>query len=942
MATPLARLEGKYEILDKIREGGMGAVYKVRHRLLEEVRVVKVMRPHLAGDEILRARFLREAKVAIKLRHPNLAQIYDFTMDDSGYAYLVMEFIDGLNLQDVIKVFERPGLDLVLEISRQSLEALGYLHRKRIIHRDVSPDNLLVTRDDEGALQVKLIDLGIAKVRGGDENLTSAGTFVGKVRYSSPEHFQTKGGSEVSAASDLYSFGVVLYEMLTGAYPIKGESVASLISGHLVHPPLDFETSDPDGRVPGALRAVVLKALAKAPENRHSSAAAFSKALQPWLEKHPLDEAALQTIFDLPTITTHKIRTVKPGSTQSRMDRTFGLSMTPPPGEISDSEDELETPGTMETETPAEARPKGAEASYQAQVKALLVGAAKLAEADHFEEARLQLASVLEIDPENVEAREILQAIDAADVDLQNRRQEAAEGVRILVRAESFEQASAQLGKALKEMGRCQLFDQLSAEIDDARAAYEQRQKEVREVLKKAGKLMAKESYEEAVPLLRQSLDLEPGNREMIAALEEAEKGLEKLLDARRREKETSDAVATITDHIEQRDIDEAEHALKLARKLYGPEDIFSDLAERVDELRTALRLEEVKGRCDQARREIAKNAFSTAIEILENALHLMPEEKEPTALMEEAREGLRREEEARKRRHAIEARISAIERLISAERLQSALRLVDTTIEELGDFDASEELRGKIEDSIASNDADFERAAELIETALDQAGGAAFAEAGDTLDEVRKIRPDHPQIELLVEEAEAEMHRRIEARRRQMTIDKVVDSVQHQLDEGNADEAKRELAVAKRLYGDADTLDELGATIEAHEREAKRKEIGKLLKSARRKKRAFEDVLADLEALLTIDPHCEEAHRLLARARTGAARAEDERLEKECEDTLTTIDQLIADGEPEQALEKLDAVVRKVGGFRAARVLREKLRTTIQRRGAAHPRGLP
>ncbi len=130
MATPFERLEGKYEILEKIREGGMGSVYKVRHRLLDEIRVVKVMRPHLANDEVLRARFLREAKVAIRLHHPNLAQIYDFTIDDNGYAYLVMEFIDGLNLQDVMKILRKPSVGLALEVADQSLDALGYLHKK--------------------------------------------------------------------------------------------------------------------------------------------------------------------------------------------------------------------------------------------------------------------------------------------------------------------------------------------------------------------------------------------------------------------------------------------------------------------------------------------------------------------------------------------------------------------------------------------------------------------------------------------------------------------------------------------------------------------------------------------------------------------------------------------------------------------------------------------
>ncbi len=117
MATPLEQLEGKYELLEKIREGGMGSVYKVRHELLDEVRVIKVMRPQLADDENLKMRFLREAKMAIRLRHPNLAQIYDFTMDENGYAYLVMEYIDGLDLQEIIKVLGKPSPGLVLKHS---------------------------------------------------------------------------------------------------------------------------------------------------------------------------------------------------------------------------------------------------------------------------------------------------------------------------------------------------------------------------------------------------------------------------------------------------------------------------------------------------------------------------------------------------------------------------------------------------------------------------------------------------------------------------------------------------------------------------------------------------------------------------------------------------------------------------------------------------------
>ncbi|HEV7519168.1 MAG TPA: serine/threonine-protein kinase, partial [Thermoanaerobaculia bacterium] len=198
-ADPLQRIEGKYEILSKLKEGGMGAIYKVRHRLLDEVRVVKLMRPQLLENADLQARFVREARFAIKLRHPNVAQIYDFTVDEEdGTAFIVMEFIDGLTLEEVLAAHGPPPLGLTLEIAQQSLRALGYLHGKGFIHRDISPDNLILTAGADGEPLVKLIDLGIAKaVEAGGQGLTQTGTFLGKVRYASPEQFGTEDANRV-------------------------------------------------------------------------------------------------------------------------------------------------------------------------------------------------------------------------------------------------------------------------------------------------------------------------------------------------------------------------------------------------------------------------------------------------------------------------------------------------------------------------------------------------------------------------------------------------------------------------------------------------------------------------------------------------------------------------------------------------------------------------
>jgi serine/threonine-protein kinase len=276
MKLPSDAIEGKYEILGKLREGGMGAVYRVRHRLLEEIRVIKVIQPHLGVGREVSDRFLREARMAIQLRHPNIAQLHDFSLDGDGKAWIVMEYIDGLTLEDVLQTTGPPPLGLGLEVAQQSLRAVGYLHRKGFLHRDISPDNLMLTRGfDDGPL-VKLIDLGIARVLTGDQRLTSAGLFLGKPRYASPEQFgggeagvgganeapETPETPEIDARSDLYSFGVVLYELLTGVCPIAGKDPAVLMAGHLFRPPIDFATSDPQGKLPQDLRQVLLQALA--------------------------------------------------------------------------------------------------------------------------------------------------------------------------------------------------------------------------------------------------------------------------------------------------------------------------------------------------------------------------------------------------------------------------------------------------------------------------------------------------------------------------------------------------------------------------------------------------------------------------------------------------------------------------------------------------------
>jgi len=339
MTLPLQHLlQGKYEILEKIGEGGIGSIYKVRHRLLDEIRVIKVLRPQAATKEDLQKRFLHEARMAIRLKHPNIALLYDFAITEEGTAYIVMEYIDGVTLDAMSRASGPPSIDLAIEISRQALAALSYLHAQRFVHRDVSPDNLMLTKTFEGDPLVKLIDLGIAKNLEGELGLTATGMFLGKVRYSSPEQFSTEGGgADLDHRSDIYSFGVLLYELLTGEYPFSGTTFSEVAGGHLFQAPRAFDQTDPEGKVPEGLRRIVLQALEKKPDKRFSSTEEFSRHLDEFRDPQRSFQDEWDRCVEVTTVSIAKMKPFKkPGSTQNRLDRDFGLVTTPSPRPLSE------------------------------------------------------------------------------------------------------------------------------------------------------------------------------------------------------------------------------------------------------------------------------------------------------------------------------------------------------------------------------------------------------------------------------------------------------------------------------------------------------------------------------------------------------------------------------------------------------------------------------
>jgi serine/threonine-protein kinase len=254
---------GRYELQRRLARGGMADVFLARDRLLDRPVAIKVLFPDLAADPAFVERFRREAQAAANLNHPNIVSIFDWGQQDDTY-FIVMEFIDGRSLADVIRNEGILGADRAADVASDVASALGFAHRSGVIHRDIKPGNVLIT--SEG--QVKVADFGIATVLSDtNTDLTRAGTVMGTATYFSPEQAQ---GRSVDARSDLYSLGAVLFEMVTGRPPFKADTPLAVAIKHVQEAP-------PSPRALGAnmaesLEAITLKLLAKSPDNRYPTA----------------------------------------------------------------------------------------------------------------------------------------------------------------------------------------------------------------------------------------------------------------------------------------------------------------------------------------------------------------------------------------------------------------------------------------------------------------------------------------------------------------------------------------------------------------------------------------------------------------------------------------------------------------------------------------------
>jgi len=338
---PGVLIRGKYRILARLGKGGMGIVYKAQHIFLEEFRALKVMFPHLAQDPKFRHRFLREGKEGRKLRNnPHIVAIEDQEQAEDGSLYLAMEYVDGVTLRELLRSARGPlPLPRALNIAKGIAEGLQAAHVLGIVHRDIKPDNVLMARDSEGNDLAKVADFGIMSLCEGSTVMGTRPLLTAP--YASPEQWQAQPGSKPDPRTDLYALGITMYEMLTGRLPFRADNPVQWMHAHLTQTPPPPSEFNPELQANPAIDALVMKLLAKDPNDRQPDAQAFLRELSmaqsgmQWTPRMPHQS------MDTATPTTVGRRTPVSGSgfssTPAPVTPASGESRTPTSGEKSDA-----------------------------------------------------------------------------------------------------------------------------------------------------------------------------------------------------------------------------------------------------------------------------------------------------------------------------------------------------------------------------------------------------------------------------------------------------------------------------------------------------------------------------------------------------------------------------------------------------------------------------
>jgi len=268
-------LDKRYRIIDRIGEGGMGKVYKAQHIILDKPFAIKVLNPELAQREDSIKRFINEARLTSKIGHPNIIEVTDFGKTPGGSFYFVMEYVSGKTLFDLLNSKKTIPIKETIEIITQCADALYAAHQAGIVHRDLKPDNIMLVVKGDGSYFAKILDFGISKIIGeASTRLTSSGVIIGTPEYMSPEQASQENTDH---RTDIYSLGVIMYQMLTGSLPFYSTNPLNLLMMHKTKSPKPMKSFNPN--IPTALENICMKCLSKNPQDRYQDMRELMNAL---------------------------------------------------------------------------------------------------------------------------------------------------------------------------------------------------------------------------------------------------------------------------------------------------------------------------------------------------------------------------------------------------------------------------------------------------------------------------------------------------------------------------------------------------------------------------------------------------------------------------------------------------------------------------------------
>src|SRR5579885_3208896 len=275
------QFSSRYELNHKLGAGGMGVVYKGYDKVLSKQVAVKLLLPSLKKEAAIR--FQKEARAAAKLDHLNILKVLDFGQTETGELYLIMDFIEGESLSDLIKRQGPLDVNLAVDIFLQLSSGLEHAHRNSVLHRDVKPSNVMLVKSPGGGYICKIVDFGLAKLDSEEQKLTATGARIGSPMYMSPEQAR---GEEVDLRSDIYSLGCLMYMTLKGKPPFLGDSYMETIAMQIEQPAPKLNDGLSSQRFPTALEEIVDKTLQKEPTKRFQSMEELRQALQEFSEHH--------------------------------------------------------------------------------------------------------------------------------------------------------------------------------------------------------------------------------------------------------------------------------------------------------------------------------------------------------------------------------------------------------------------------------------------------------------------------------------------------------------------------------------------------------------------------------------------------------------------------------------------------------------------------------